>query len=179
MKKILADNLERRVVFMDSEFTGLSATGTKMLSVAFITDTGKELYLEIDQTNEDADSWVKENVIPLLKEEKVSEEEAKERIKSFIKEEYGEGDNLKPIMVSDVNQFDWMGVCGLFGVRDVPFFYIPMDLTAMLWKHNIDLDINRFELAEKLGVDVSTFKQHNALEDTKVLKATWEVLETK
>ncbi|EQB4341435.1 TPA: hypothetical protein ACXDAZ_002677 [Clostridium botulinum] len=165
--------MKRNLIFMDGEFTKLTTKGVKFLSLAFITEEGKELYLEIEQPQEEIDGWVKDNVIPLLNKNKVSEEEAKEQIIEFIKENYGED---KPVLVADVNQFDWNGICELFGVWDIPFFYIPIDFSTILFTTGIDIDVDRLQLAKDLGINIEGFKQHNALTDTKILKMCWDKL---
>ncbi len=163
----------RKLIFMDAEFTKLTTTGVKFLSIALITMEGKELYLEIKQEKEEIDHWVQKNVLPLMQCNAVTEEEAKEKISGFLKENYkGE----KPTLVADVNQFDWNGICTLFGVWDIPFFYIPIDFSTILFTKGIDIDIDRLELAKDLGVNIEGFKQHNALTDTKILKACWDKL---
>ena len=158
----------KNIIFMDGEFNGLHADGTEFLSIAFIKPNGDELYLEIE-TDAEIDGWVKNNVIPHLMGNKISKEKAIKRIKEFI-------GNEKPYLIADVNQFDWMGICGLFGVWNVPFFYIRIDFASILWAKGIDPDVNREEFAKEQGIDVSNFKKHNALDDTKVLKALYEKL---
>lgn len=130
------------------------------------------MYLEINQTNEDIDKWVADNVVPHLigGDNKVSETEAIEKIRTFVTENYGDE---KPILVADVNQFDWNGLCELFGIFDIPFFYVPIDFSTILYSNGIDIDINRFELAKRYNIDVSGFNQHNALCDTRILKELW------
>lgn len=158
----------KNIIFMDGEFNGLKADGTEFLSLAFIKPNGNELYLEIE-TDSELDGWVKDNVVPHLTGKKVTKEIAIQKIKDFLGDE-------KPYLIADVNQFDWMGICGLFGVWNVPFFYIPIDFASVLWSKGIDPDINREEFAKKQGIDISNFKKHNALDDTRVLKALYEKL---
>ena len=68
--------MNKRLVFMDGEFTKLTSKGVKFLSIAFISDTHQKLYIEIDQSKEKIDSWVIENVLPFLNETKVTQENA-------------------------------------------------------------------------------------------------------
>lgn len=164
--------MDRKLIFMDGEFTRLTTKGVKFLSLALIAENGKELYLEIEQ-KEDVDPWVKDNVLPLLNGNKVTEAEAIKIILNFIKENYG---SEKPTLVADVNQFDWNGICELFGVWDIPFFYIPIDFSTILFTKGIDIDVDRIKLAKDLGINIDGFKQHNALTDTRILKMCWEKL---
>jgi len=169
-------NVVRPLIFMDGEFTKLTTKGVKFLSIALIADNGKELYVEIKQDIDNIDSWVAENVMPLMQGNQITEEEAKQKIVDFIKDNYGEE---KPVLVADVNQFDWNGICELFGVWNIPFFYIPIDFGTILFTKGIDIDIDRMELAKELGVNIQGFKQHNALTDTKILKECWNKLNSK
>lgn len=167
------ENNKRRKIFFDGEFTKLKVDGIDFLSVAFISDKGNELYLEIVQNLKECDSWVAENVVPYLGQDKVTMEEAVTRIKDFVEKEYK---NENPILVADVNQFDWIGICKLFGIWDIPFYYIPLDFSTILYAKGIDIDINRMYLAKEYDIDTTGYKQHNALADTKVLKMLWDKL---
>lgn len=163
----------RRLVFFDGEFTSLTTKGVKFLSMGFVADNGNKLYLEINQNKEIVDPWVFTNVIPFLEGNGITEEEAKERIVQFIKDNYGEE---KPVLVADVNQFDWNGICELFGVWNIPFFYIPLDLTGKLLSSKYDIDESREVIAKDLGIDISNFRKHHALSDAIVLKEIWDRL---
>ena len=178
---------DKNVIFMDGEFTDLSAQGTKFVSIALIKPNNRYYYaINSDYDSASVSDWVRENVlIPLYKQtisgdqrnhlsalnfHKVigkTEKQIAEEIRQFV------GDS-RPYLVADVNQFDWMGICGLFGVWGTPFFYIPIDFASILWAKGIAPDIRREDLAWDLGIDVSCFKKHNALDDARVLKALYE-----
>lgn len=189
------------VIFMDGEFTELNEKGTQFISIALIKtiktvrDYGiaqfknDEYYaINSDYNSKNCTDWVKENVLLPLYTQTVhgdprnqfdaldfhktygkSENQIAEEIKQFV------GDS-KPYLIADVNQFDWMGICGLFGVWNVPFFYIPVDFASILWSKGIDPDVNRENFAKEQGIDIANFKKHNALDDTRVLKALYEKL---
>lgn len=108
-------------------------------------------------------------MLPFLTEEKVTKEEACRQIQEFV-------GKSKPFLVADVNQFDWIGICGLFGIWKIPFHYIPIDFASILFHKGIDPDINREKLAEELGYDISNFKKHHALHDAKMLKSLYDGL---
>jgi len=91
----------------------------------------------------------------------------REKIQEFV-------GNDNPYMLADVNQFDWMGICRLFGIYNVPFFYIPIDLSSILFAKGIDPDVNREEFAASLGIDVTSFKKHHALDDARIVKAIYD-----
>jgi len=157
------------VIFMDGEFTGLFSDGTEFLSIGLIKPDGEELYLELSEYDESKiNDWTRENVLPYLtSDEKVTKDEARERIREFV----GKG---KPFLLADANQFDWMGICGLFGVYDQPFNYLPIDFVTILFANGVDPDIDRRQLAKSFGIDVSGYRKHNALDDARVLKETYE-----
>lgn len=162
----------RILVYFDGEFTKLTTKGVKFLSMGLVADNDNKLYLEINQP-EEVDPWVLENILPFLEGNGITEDEAREKILNFIKENYGEE---KPVLISDVNQFDWNGLCDLFGVWNIPFFYIPMDLVGKLLSSKYDIDESREEIAKDLGIDISNFRKHHALSDAIVLKEIWERL---
>ncbi len=157
---------------MDGEFAKLKPDGIDLLSIALIKPGGEELYLEIEFTRE-ISPWVKENVLPNLKQEKVSKEKAAELIKNFVGDE-------KPYLISYVNQFDWMGVCNLFNVKNVddisklPFFWAPIDFASVLFEKGIEPTKNPIEIAQKYDIDVSDIKEHNALDDVRLLKKIYD-----
>lgn len=173
----ISDNLEGRVqpyssniIFMDGEFTGLYPNGTEFLSIALIKPSGNELYLELSEYDAlKVNDWVQRNVLPQLSGYKVSKEEARKNILKFV------GDQ-KPYLIADVNDFDWMGICGLLGVYEQPFNYIPVDFATILFANGVDPDVDRMELAKSLGINVSGYKQHHALDDARVLKLMYEKL---
>lgn len=111
----LSENLEKtvrpyssKIIFMDGEFTGLYPNGTEFLSIALIKPSGMELYLELSEYDSSkVNDWVRKNVLPQLSGYKVSKEEARKHILEFVGEQ-------KPHLIADVNDFDWMGICGLF-----------------------------------------------------------------
>lgn len=97
----------------------------------------------------------------------MTEEIGRKKIKEFV-------GNDKPYMLSAVNQFDWMGVCGLFGIYNVPFFYIPIDLSSLFLGNGIDPDVDHEEFATSLGIDVSNLRKHHALDDARLVKALYD-----
>lgn len=179
----------KNIIFMDGEFTELSPNGTTFVSIALVKLNGDEYYAINSSYNaKKCINWVKKNVLIPLYTQTVHgdprnyfdalnfhktygkpEKQIAEEIKQFVGDE-------KPYLVADVNQFDWMGICGLFGVFNIPFHYIPIDFASILWSKGIDPDINREFLAKEQGIDIANFKKHNALDDTRVLKALYESL---
>lgn len=166
------DNNEN-IIFMDGEFAKLTPDGVDLISIGLIKPDGEELYLEIEFDGE-IDPWVKKNVMPYMKGKKVSREDAIKKIKEFV------GKN-KPSLISYVNQFDWMGICRLFGTKDpksitdlLPFHWVPIDFASILIEKGVEPGTSPVKLAKKIGIDVTDLKMHNALDDARLLKRIYE-----
>ncbi len=161
MHKPYSDN----IIFFDTEFSDLNPYKGEILSVGMVKPTGEELYLELENNGEVSD-WVRDNILPTLMDNKISREEAKEKMREFIGSSF-------PYLVSYVNQFDAVYFYKLFGTENQPAYYIPIDFASMLFGYGIDpRDYgNRYSrLVNKLDIDLSKFKKHHALEDAKLLK---------
>lgn len=165
--------MNRNIVFMDGEFAKLKPNGIDLLSIALIKPNGEELYLELDYKGK-VDDWVNENVIPKLSQKRVSKKEAVKLIKKFVGKE-------KLYVVAYVNQFDWMGICKLFGAKDVkriaelPFKWVPIDFASILFSKGINVaETKMTEIAKKYNISTSKDDEHNALNDARVLKKLWE-----
>lgn len=164
----------KNIIFMDGEFAKLKPNGIDLLSIALIKPNGEELYLELKFDGK-IEKWVKENVLPHLKQNKISKEKAIELIKDFVGEE-------KPYLISYVNQFDWMGICRLFNVNTaeeikekIPFNWIPIDFGTILFERGIKPGHNSLiKLAKKYKIDVSKLNKHNALDDARLLKKVYD-----
>lgn len=162
MLRIFSDN----IVFFDTEFSDLDAETGELLSIGMVKMDGEELYLELEYEGEPSD-WVKENVIPLLNSKKVSEEEARNRIGSFLGDTY-------PYLLSYVNQFDAIFWYKLFGARTHPAAKIPIDFASILFTLGFNPgSLSNDDFLDDLGVDVSKYQKHNALDDTKLLKEVY------
>ncbi len=159
--------MRMKMIFFASEFTELATNKVKFLSMAFVTEMGKELHIKIKQPSKAIDPWTEEHVLPFLKGEAVTEEEAIEIITDFIEEEYGEN---QPVLVADDIQSNWEGIQNLFGAYHTPFC-MQIGLRTILAINSIDIYIDRIELAKELGINVSNFKKHNTLEDARVSKS--------
>ena len=75
---------------------------------------------------------------------------------------------------SDCLAYDWVLFCELFGgALKVPSFisYIPFDICTLMKLKGIDPDVNREEFA---GIEPEG--KHNALVDSRVIKACYEKL---
>jgi len=165
MIKPFSDN----IIFVDTEFSSLDPYKGEILSIGLVKLNGEELYLELEYAGEISD-WVKENIVPTLRGAKVSRGEAIQKIKSFI------GDK-KPFMVSYINQFDAIYWYKLFGLENNPCYWIPIDFASILFALGIAPESYYFgdknNFYEKIGIDHSKYKQHNALDDAKLLREVY------
>lgn len=128
MKKIKP--FSKNIIFYDTEFSSLNPYKGEIFSVGPVKLNGEELYLELEHKG-DVDKWPKKHIVPHLKESKVSREKAKRIIRKFV------GKN-KPYLVSYVNQFDTIYWYKLFGIKNHPAFWIPVDFASILFSLSID-----------------------------------------
>ena len=154
------------IVFFDTEFSDLDAESGKLLSIGMVKMNGEELYLEIEHEGE-LSLWVKENVVPFLNSKKVSEQEARDRIRGFL------GDT-SPYLLSYVNQFDAIFWYKLFGARTHPAAKIPIDFSSMLFTLGFNPgSLSNDDFLDDLGVDLTKYRKHNALDDARLLKEVY------
>ena len=134
---------------------------------------GEKLYLEIECDAKPSE-WVKDHILPTLKGPKISREEAKKQILEFV------GDS-QPYMVAFANDFDVLYTYKLLNIDDSPFYWLPIDFASMLFAMGIDPEsyfdkdnaFNIGKLVKELGVDISKYELHNALDDAKLLRETY------
>jgi DNA polymerase III epsilon subunit-like protein len=152
------------VIFVDTEFSTLDPYQGEILSIALIKLNGDTLYLELEYDGPTSE-WVKTNILPTLKDPKVSRDEAKRKIKEFI------GDS-KPYMVSYVSQYDVVYFYKLFGVENQPCYWLPIDFASMLFSAGADPE-KLFDFARKLGVHTGQYRPHSAIDDAKLLREVY------
>ena len=159
------------IVFLDTEFSSLDPNKGEILSIGLVKINGEELYLELEYEGE-VDEWVKKNILPTLKEPKVSREEAVKRVKEFI------GDT-KPHIVGYINQDDviyWQKLYRSVGVKNNPFHLVSIDFATILFISGIDPESYYFDdenFYKKVGIDYKKYKKHHALDDAKLLKEVY------
>lgn len=157
------------IIFLDTEFSSLDPYKGELLSVGLVKVKGEELYLELEHAGE-VDKWVRENVLPLLVEQKVSREEAVEKINEFIGDE-------EPYAVAYVNQFDSIYFHKLFGIHNVPFHWIPIDFASMLFALGINPESydlrDRDNFFRGFLIDHTKYRQHHALDDARLLREVY------
>lgn len=160
------------VIFFDGEFTTLDPTTGRLLSLALVKPSGEYLYLELEIGDAPVHPWTEEHVIPLLTAPKISDEEARQKIRAFV----GEG---RPFLVAKTNQFDWVFLAKLIGIQkkdeggDI-FNWRPIDFTSVLFDRGIDPGQPSTQLAKELGADIPEgYREHHALSDAQLLRALY------
>ena len=164
---------DEKVVFFDTEFSSLDWKRGELLSVGLVKMSGEELYLELEFEGV-VDQWPRENILPHLRGPKVSKVEAAKSIENFIG-----GD--RPYVVAYVNSFDMIYLYGLLGLEEYNRIcqWIPIDFASILFSRGIDPEVlveRPQEFFEKLGIDLSSYVQHNARDDAKLLREVYRKL---
>jgi hypothetical protein len=158
------DNL----IFFDTEFSSLEYEGSTLLSFGAVKMNGAELYCEIEISEGAVVSdWVREHVLPLLTGQKISMNDARQKITDFI-------GNDNPFLVTYVYKYDAYHWYKLFGSNDGITHRIILDVASMLFAvgtnpEDMSAD-SRDGFLRKLGIDGSAYPKHNALSDAKILR---------
>lgn len=183
---------KRLKIYFDSEFTGLHQQ-TTLVSIGLIAETGETFYAEFDNWDREAlkDKWFAENVAAHLLYD------APFTVRGFPGDvrimnnpmhitanlQYWfkvlvEGHEVEKIEFwSDTLAYDWVLFCELWGgALKVPdeIYYIPFDLSTLLWTKGIDPDISREEFA---GL-TSKAEKHNSLWDSRIIRSCYERLQS-
>ncbi len=157
------------IIFFDTEFSSLDPYKGEILSIGMVKPNGEELYLEIEYDGP-VDPWVKQNIIPTLKESKINRREAINKIREFV------GGN-HPYIVSYVNQYDVIYTYKLFGKEEKPFYWLPIDFASILFSLGINPEAyypgDKENFFKQIGIDASKYQMHNALDDAKLLKEVY------
>lgn len=156
------------ILFFDTEFSSLNPYSGEILSMGLVKLNGEVLYLEFEYKGE-VDKWPKENVLPLLKNEKVKREDALPIIKKFV------GDK-RPYLVSYINQFDIIYLYKLLGIDNHPFHWVPVDFSSILFGLGIDPEIiakDHKDFFEEYDIDNKKYLRHHALDDAKLLREVY------
>ncbi|HAZ28525.1 MAG TPA: hypothetical protein DCY48_01980 [Candidatus Magasanikbacteria bacterium] len=159
------------IIFFDTEFSDLDTRTGSLLSLGMVKPNGKELYIEFEHDGQ-VHPWVEKHVLPTLTQQKISHETAQGMIRRFI----GTNKKKKPYLMAYVNQFDAIFWYQLFGSpQHHPAFWIPIDFASILFAHGIDPNsMGKQRFFDWLGVDKKGFTLHNALDDARLLKVTYE-----
>lgn len=164
----------RNIIFLDTEFSSLDPYKGEILSIGLVKLNGKKLYLELEYDGS-VDKWVRENIIPTLKEKKYSKDEVIKKINKFVGKK-------KPFIISYVNQYDAIYTYKLFGKGNEPFFWLPVDFASILFGMGIDPESyspdDKKNFFKKIGIDASKYKMHNALDDARLLRDVYLKMST-
>lgn len=171
------ESFSKNLIFFDTEFSGLNPYTGEILSIGMVKMSGEELYLEIEHKGE-VSEWVAKKLLPNLTEQKVSRNEARERILSFA------GDT-KPFLISYVAEYDAPFLYKLLGVndqkdngnRDLPYHWIVLDFASMLFLLGKDpTDFpgeSKMAIAKELGIVLAKYRPHHAMDDAKLLREVY------
>jgi len=162
---------KNNLIFIDTEFTSLNPSIGEILSIGIIKLSGEELYIEIE-TDAVPSNWVRRNILPTLTDMRVSKEEAKKIIRTFV-------GHKKPFAVAYVDNYDSLYAVKLFGEGKLPFEWMTIDFSSILFANGInptkllatESDAKKFYAS--LGIDLSAYKQHHALDDARLLRDVW------
>lgn len=179
-------------IFFDTEFTGLHQK-TTLISIGLVSECGKSFYAEFtDYDRLQVDDWIQTNVIDKL----ILQHEQRKGIEYFGigQEDSVIGDTatvrkwletwLKQFpqvqMWGDCISYDWVLFCQIWGhAFNIPnnIYYIPFDISTLLFKQLGDADYSRKKLA--YGDTYSEYvgfkdKEHNALWDAKTIRECYK-----
>ena len=177
--------MSKTKLFLDTEFSGLHQN-TTLISIGLVSECGKTFYSELtDYDKSQIDEWLQTNVIDKLHLKKPTDTQevivntfGKNRehttlcgTKDWLQRELRfwleQFDQVE--IWSDCLSYDWVLFCEIFGgAFSIPknVYYIPFDLSTLLYAKGIDADINREDFA---GMTDSS-KKHSAFWDAKVIQ---------
>lgn len=161
----------KNLIFLDTEFTDLDPEKGELLSVGIVTLDGRELYIEIE-TDAEPSAWVKKHLKDSLQGPTLTKKQVKEQIRNFL-------GSSNPFAVAFVDNYDVIYLTKLFGHGKLPFRWMTIDFASILFA--IGINPVRFKADEKgamsfyrkLGIDVTKYRQHHALDDARLLRDVW------
>lgn len=156
------------VVFFDAEFTGHDVVKDQLMSIGMISLDGEsEMYFELEYEKNQPNEWVRENVVPYLTEEKITCEEARERIREFC-------GKSEPHLVATVNEYDMAFWHKLFNGEKEPIHRIPIDFASMLFAIGLtparEIGDEKKNFYAQFGINLDNYRVHNALDDVKLMR---------
>jgi DNA polymerase III epsilon subunit-like protein len=162
---------QKNIVFFDTEFSDLDPYTGELLSVGMVTLDGRELYIELEHSGPTSD-WVKKHIIPQLNDEKLTKEQARDVIEQFL-------EGKEPFAVAFVDNYDVIYLTKLFGAGKLPFKWMTIDFASILFASGINpvkfqRDVSGAkDFYKQLGIDISKYKNHHALDDARLLRDVW------
>lgn len=159
-------------IFLDTEFMEDGET-IKPLSLGFVTETNKTLYMVItDVDHDEANEFVKENVIPYLHRDEATyctRKEAGPIIKDWIRNT-SNGKRIK--FWANYGAYDWVLLCQLFG----PMVDLPIGWPMYCNEIQQELRNKGYYRASDLPELTTVKVPHNCLDDAKGVKERYEWL---
>jgi DNA polymerase III epsilon subunit-like protein len=162
---------QKNIVFFDTEFSDLDPYTGELLSVGMVTLDGRELYIELEHSGPTSD-WVKKHIIPQLNDEKLTKGQARDVIEQFL-------EGKEPFAVAFVDNYDVIYLTKLFGAGKLPFKWMTVDFASILFASGINpvkfqRDVSGAkDFYKQLGIDISKYKNHHALDDARLLRDVW------
>lgn len=162
---------QKNIVFIDTEFSDLDPYSGELLSIGMVMLDGRELYIELAHHGE-CSEWVQKHIVPQLKAEKLTKEQAKEAIEIFL-------DKKEPFAVAFVDNYDVIYLTKLFGAGKLPFKWMTIDFASILFANGINSvkfqrDVGGAkDFYKELGIDIRAYKNHHALDDARLLRDVW------
>lgn len=170
-------------LFFDFEFTGLHQFTTP-ISLGIESDCGRIFYAEFtDYIKGDVNKWIQDNVMVNLTMQDKDEDTTNFNLAKYEVKGTREyvGHHLKLWLsqfneqiqfVGDVLSYDWVLMVRLIADYQEGYpnmsnvYYMPLDISTMMFMLNKDMDVSRKDMVAKKEVDT----QHNALYDAKIIK---------
>ena len=166
------------IIFLDTEFSSTDPYIGEVVSIGMVTLDGKEFYIELEYKGEYSE-WMKENLLHTLKGPKVSREEAVKKISHFVGKD-------RPYIVGYASHLDNIYLLKLFSSKEAfvmgPFHWLPIDFASILFAFGIDPESylkNEMKFIRELGIDITKYRLHDALDDAKLLREVYLKFVTK
>jgi len=163
----------KNVIFLDTEFSTSEPYNGEILSIGLVKLNGDELYLELEYEGPTSD-WVKEKILTTLNKKKISRDKAVKVIRRFV------GKN-RPYIVAHFSPYDFIYLNKLFGTskpEQIPFKWVPVDFMSIFFAKGMNPETmipknKRNIFYKNIGIDVSKFTIHKALDDAKLLREVY------
>ncbi len=153
----------KNIIFFDTEFSLLDPCDGEMLSIGMIKLKGDELYLELEYKGA-VSEFAKKNVLPNLNGNKITHDEARFEILKFV-------GKREPRLISYITTFDLALMRRLFSRDAWPFYWIPVDFSSVMFGMGINPDdFDSREFLDSLGINLSDYRRHHAMDDAKLLR---------
>ena len=149
------------LVFLDTEYTGLSHPARKLLSLALVAEDGRtEWYAELDGWEfADCDPWVQGHVVPLMIGPRLSRDAAKASLQDWF------AARPRRVQAACDSIIDWHFLLGLLGD-------LPANLAAQ--RHDLAPLINIPSYNNTLTAYFAKGRpEHHALHDARAYRLGW------